>query len=58
MDYLQQFKFVIKHKLGTENRVIDALSSRPYLLVVSFINTLKFNHFKEQYITGVDFSNI
>lgn len=47
MDHLQQFKFVIKHKSGTENRVANALSRNSQFLVVSSINNFRFNHLKE-----------
>ena len=58
MDFLQQFDFVIKHKSGTENKVVDALSRRPHLLVVSSVNTMEFDSLKQHYSTDADFGVI
>ncbi|RVW62160.1 Retrovirus-related Pol polyprotein from transposon 17.6 [Vitis vinifera] len=56
--YALQFDFVIKHKSGTENKVVDALSRRPHLLVVSSVNTMEFDSLKQHYSTDADFGVI
>ncbi|KAL6348124.1 hypothetical protein AAG906_039279 [Vitis piasezkii] len=53
-----QFDFVIKRKSGTENKVVDALSRRPHLLVVSSVNTMEFDSLKQHYSTDADFGVI
>ena len=58
MDFLQQFDFVIKHKSGTENKVANALSRRPHLLVVSTVNAMEFDSLKQHYSTDADFGVI
>ncbi|XP_040988983.1 uncharacterized protein LOC121236606 [Juglans microcarpa x Juglans regia] len=52
-----QFEFVIKHKSGTENKVVDALSRRPHLLHISSTNVVGFDVLKIEYANDVDFGN-
>ena len=58
MDYVQQFDFVIKHKAGLENRVVDALSKRPHLLHLSSMQVTEFENLKIEYTTDEDFDAI
>jgi len=55
MDYLQQFNFVIRHKSGTENKVVDALSRRPHLLHMFSANVAGFECLKKEYANDEDF---
>ena len=41
-----------------ENKVVDALSRRPHLLVVSSVNTMEFDSLKQHYSTDADFGVI
>lgn len=45
--YLQQFTFVIKHKSGALNKVVDALSRRSFLLTTMRAKVLGFDSFHE-----------
>ena len=58
MDYLQQFKFVIRHKSGAKNKVANTLSRRPHLLHVFSANVTGFDNLKIEYANDEDFSNI
>ena len=58
MNYLEQFKFVIRHKLGTKNKVVDSLSRKPHLLHVFSANVAGFDNLKIEYANDEDFSNI
>jgi hypothetical protein len=49
--------FVIKHKAGTENKVVDALSRRPHLLHISSTYFTGFDSIKMQYAGDVDFGS-
>jgi hypothetical protein len=49
VEFMQNFTFVIKHIVGTANKVADALS-RTILIVQEFqVETLGFEHLKEMY---------
>ena len=55
VEYLQSFTFVIKHKSGVTNRVVDALSRRRSLLIEMKVKVLGFDKM-ELYNTDVNFS--
>jgi hypothetical protein len=58
MDYVQQFEFVLRYKLGTKNKVVDALSRRPHLLHMFSANVVGFDSLKTQYANDEDFDNV
>ena len=58
VEYLQSFTFVIKHKSGVTNRVVDALRRRHSLLTEMKIEVLGFDEMKELYDTDPDFSEV
>ena len=47
VEYLQSFTFVIKHKSGVTNRVVDALSKRCFLLSKMKVEVLGFDEIKK-----------
>jgi len=58
VEFLEQFPYVIKHKQGKTNIVVDALSRRYSLLSILETKFLSFDHIKELYPKDVDFSPI
>ena len=55
VEYLQNFTFLIKHKSGVTNQVVDALSRRFSLLTEMKIQVLCFDEMKELYDIDLDF---
>jgi hypothetical protein len=47
--FMQNFTFVIKHIIGTANKVVDALIRRSLILQEFQVETLGFEHLKEMY---------
>ena len=56
VEYFQSFTFVIKHKSGVNNRVVDALSRRHSLLIEMKVEVLGFDEMKELYDADPNFS--
>ena len=57
-EYLQSFTFVIKHKSGVTNRVVDVLSRRCSLLTKMKVEVLGFDEMKQLYDVDPDFSKM
>jgi hypothetical protein len=55
VEYIQKFTFVIKHILGTANKVVDALSRRCLLLQEFKVRTLGFEDIRDMYADDSDF---
>ena len=53
---MQSFTFVIKHKSGVTNRVVDELRRRCSLLTEMKVEVLGFDDMKELYDADPDFS--
>ena len=58
VEYLQSITFVIKHKSGVTNKVVDALSRRCSLLTEIKVEVLDFDEMKELYDVEPDFSEV
>ena len=58
VEYLQSFTFVIKHKGGVTNRVVDALSRRRSLLTEMKVEILGFDEMKDLYDSDPNFSEM
>jgi len=58
VEFIEQFPYVIKHKQGKANVVVDALSRRQTLLNVLDTQLLGFDHIKEIYKDDLNFSHI
>ena len=56
--YLECFKFVVKHKSGITNRVVDALSRRRSLLNKLHVEVPSFHYFADLFETDPYFSEI
>jgi len=57
-EFIEQFPYVIKHKQGKSNVVVDAFSRRHTLLNVLDTQYFGFDHIKEIYKDDLDFSLI
>ena len=55
VDFLQSFTFVLKHIIGKENKVVDALSRRCLIMQESQIHNLGFDYLKYLYNINADF---
>ena len=58
VEFFQNFQFVIKHKAGKLNQVVDALSRRHSLLSTMQTTVFRFDHIKELYAVDLDFGKI
>ena len=55
VEYLQRFKFVIKHKSRVTKQVVDALSRRCSLLTEMKVEILEFDEMKVSFDSDLDF---
>jgi len=58
VEFLQDYTYVLKHKAGVKNRVVDALNSRHALLSVMSIEVIGFEKIKGTNESCPDFENI
>jgi hypothetical protein len=56
VEYMQNFTFVIKHILGTANKVANALSRKCLLLQEFRVKTLGFENLRDMYAGDADFA--
>ena len=56
VEYLQSFTFVIKHKSGVTNKVVDALIRRHSLLTEMIVEVLRIDEMKDLYDVDPIFS--
>ena len=56
VEFIQAYTFVLKHHVGTENKVADALSRRSILLNAVSTEVIGFEKLKEEYPNCPDFS--
>jgi hypothetical protein len=52
---MHNFTFVIKHIVGNDNKVVDAVRRRCLNLQEFQVNTLGFEHLKDMYCDDTDF---
>lgn len=58
VEELQEYNFVIKHKVGVQNKVVDALSRRGVLLSVMEVRVNGFDYLRTLYQEDGDFREI
>ena len=58
VEYLKSFTFVINHKSGVDNQVIDALRKRRSLLTKMKVEVPSFDEMKKLYDIDPDFSKV
>jgi hypothetical protein len=56
VEFLQSYSFVLKHRSGKSNKVVDALSRRIVLLNTMSIEVVSLNCIKTLYEEDADFS--
>jgi len=55
VEFLQSYSFVLKHRSGKSNRVVDALSRRCLLLNEMGVNVVGFDFMRELYEDDANF---
>lgn len=58
VEFLQEYRFVLKHKAGLENKVANALSQKVYILQTMSVQVTRFDGLKEYYESCPDFGSI
>jgi hypothetical protein len=58
VEYMQNFTFVIKHILGTSNKVANALSRKCLLMQEFKVRTLGFDDLRDMYADDQDFKKV
>jgi hypothetical protein len=58
VEYMQNFTFVIKHILGIDNKVADALSRKCLMLQEFRVKTLGFDDLRDMYADDQDFKEM
>nr|GEU93883.1 reverse transcriptase domain-containing protein [Tanacetum cinerariifolium] len=58
VEFIQAFSFVVRHKVGSDNRVADALSRRHSLITTMQIRVHGFDSFRGLYCDDPDFRKI
>ena len=53
---MQSYTFVLKHRSGRSNRVLDAFSRRQLLLTIMQIEVVGFNELKNTYLEDPNFA--
>ena len=56
MEYIQAYNFIIKHKKGVYNKVVDALSRRSLTIQETRLESMGINSIKDMYEGDEDFS--
>ena len=49
VEFLQRYYFVVKHRVGVENKSVDALSRKVSLLSVMSVKVTRFERLKDEY---------
>ena len=55
VEFMQSYTFVLKHRSGRSNWVVDALSRRQLLLTVMQVEVVGFDELKNLYQEDLDF---
>ena len=58
VEFLQAYNFIIKHKVGVQNVVVDALSRKHSILTTMHYKVVGFEALKELYESDLDFGEI
>ncbi|GKE05141.1 RNA-directed DNA polymerase, partial [Tanacetum coccineum] len=58
VEALQDFNFVIRHKVGNANTVVDALSRRPTLMTSTTVHVAGFEPLKQLYVDDPNFKDV
>ena len=58
VEFLQSYTFVLKHRSGRSNKVVDALSRRQLLLIVMQVEVVGFDELKNLYPEDANFAEV
>lgn len=58
MKFLQEYTFVLKYKVGSKNKVTDALSQKVYILQTMSAQVIGFERLGDDYESCPDFGSI
>ena len=58
MEFLHDYTFILKHKVGVENKVVDELSWRVIILIIMSAKVIGFEKLREGYDSCPDFGEI
>jgi hypothetical protein len=58
VEFIESFSYIIKHKKGNDNVIVDILSRRYAMLSQLDCRIFRLEIFKEQYVNGDDFKDV